>query len=235
MEQCSVPDPTDGVAAAWPDAVVVARLRARDERAAAELYARFAPLLLDEARRRRVDAGVRREVVMDTIGAAALVLMRSDTPVPGSLAGYLVTALRRRVLNLARGERLARLRAADVEMPPRVGDTDAPHVVSAPVARLARVLEQHLREDERQILMWLGDRVPQSEIAVWLGSTYGAVRVRVMRLRERLREIARRHAAALPPDERDELERFLRRVAPAKSSPSADARRASGDTRHGSR
>ncbi len=232
MEQSSDPDPSDGVAAAWPDALLVARLRVRDERAAAELYARFAPLLLDEARRRRVDDGMRREVVMDTIAAAAFVLMRSDTPVPGSLGGYMVTALRRRVMNLVRAERMARRHDVEASVVAPPGEETA--LVSAPVARLARVLDQHLREDERQLLVWLGERVPQSEIAVWLGSTYGAVRVRVLRLRERLREIARRHAAALPPDEREELERFLRRVAPGSTKPSADARRASGDSRHGS-
>jgi RNA polymerase sigma factor (sigma-70 family) len=241
-------DPPDESPAAWNDATLVARLRARDERAAAELFARFAPLLADEARRRRVDAGSRHEVVMDTITQAALVLMRSGTPVPGSLAGYLVTSLRRRVLNIARDaqsrlrrmETLATSVAVGTVAHPSVDDADPVAALPPAIADLARALDQHLRDDERQLLAWLGDRVPQREIAEWVGSSYGAVRVRVLRLRERLREVARRYAATLPPDERVLLERYLSAVPPrtpsrppVRPSPSTGAVRAPGGNRHG--
>ena len=247
MELSNDADPPDESPAAWSDATLVARLRERDERAAAELYARFAPLLMDEARRRRVDAASRSEVVMDTITQAAMVLLRSGTPVPGSLAGYLVTSLRRRVLNLVRDAqaRARRLEGLAVE----VGDAPAPDDAGPPgadavpraIAELARALDQHLKDDERQLLAWLGDRVPQREIAEWVGSSYGAVRVRVLRLRERLREVARRYAATLPPDERVLLERYLSAVPPripsrppaARPSPSTGATRAPGGNRHG--
>ena len=245
MELPNDADPPDESPAAWSDATLVARLRTRDERAAAELYARFAPLLMDEARRRRVDAASRSEVVMDTITQAAMVLLRSGTPVPGSLAGYLVTSLRRRVLNIVRDAqaRARRLEALAVEVggAPMAGDAPAPDPVPRAIAELARALDQHLKDDERQLLAWLGDRVPQREIAQWVGSSYGAVRVRVLRLRERLREVARRHAATLPPDERVLLERYLSAVPPripsrppaARPSPSTGATRAPGGNRHG--
>ena len=245
MELPNDADPPDESPAAWSDATLVARLRERDERAAAELYARFAPLLMDEARRRRVDAASRSEVVMDTITQAAMVLLRSGTPVPGSLAGYLVTSLRRRVLNLVRDAqaRARRLEALAVEVgdPPAPDDAREAEPVPRAIAELARALEQHLKDDERQLLAWLGDRVPQREIAEWVGSSYGAVRVRVLRLRERLREVARRHAATLPPDERALLERYLSAVPPripsrppaARPSPSTGATRAPGGNRHG--
>ena len=241
-------DPPDESPAAWSDATLVARLRERDERACAELYARFAPLLMDEARRRRVDAASRSEVVMDTITQAAMVLLRSGTPVPGSLTGYLVTSLRRRVVNLVRDAqaRARRLDGLAVEMGSTpAGDGGATADPAAPVPRaiaeLARILDQHLKDDERQLLAWLGDRVPQREIAEWVGSSYGAVRVRVLRLRERLREVARRHAATLPPDERVLLERYLSAIPPripsrppaARPSPSTGATRAPGGNRHG--
>ena len=183
---------------------------------------------------------------MDTITQAAMVLLRSGTPVPCSLAGSLVTSLRRRLANLLRDAplRARRREAMAIEVGEVIaGDRTAGSETgeSMAIASLARVLVQQLAEDERQLLAWLGDRVGRREVADWVGGSHGALRVRVLRLRERLRAVARRHAATLPPDERVRLERYLNAAPPripsppsaVRSSPSIGATCAPGGTRHG--
>jgi hypothetical protein len=49
-------------------------------------------------------------------------------------------------------------------------------------------------------------------MAEWLGVTTGAVRTRVWRLRERLKDTSERYAAAFTGRERRELDHFFRRM-----------------------
>ena len=91
---------------------------------------------------------------------------------------------------------------------------------SPAIDRLARAVEQGLSDDERLLLAWLAARVPQRQIAAWLGVGHGAVRVRVTRLRARLRDSALRHAYRLDGEERRELDRFFRRIDIAVAGPS---------------
>lgn len=195
-------------------------VRAGDQQALAALYERYVPMLLVEARRRGVEPGLRREVVVDAVTAAVLVLMREGHPEPVSLAGYLVTALRRRVLNLRRAARrdaAHALQVEDIDRLPSTAPVDAPQDTSRvdapepPTAldRVVRAATRQLAADEVQLLVWLGDHVPQREIAAWLGVTHDAVRSRAKRLRARLREAVRRHVAALPAEERTIVERRL--------------------------
>ena len=64
-----------------------------------------------------------------------------------------------------------------------------------------------------RFLDWVARWVPQRVIAEWVGMTHGALRIRVWRLRERLREAAVVYADHLSPAERLELKDFFRRTA----------------------
>ena len=94
------------------------------------------------------------------------------------------------------------------------------------IERLALELERDLTADERQILAWLSQRVPQRQIAEWLGITHGAARVRVARLRARLTAAAVRHADRTEGPERTELDRFFGRLGLPVGRPPASGRAA---------
>jgi RNA polymerase sigma factor (sigma-70 family) len=212
-----------------------------------EFFARFAPLIAALARARRLPSSELTERVTDFLDDIALRLARGTTPVPRTLAPYLAAAFRRRHYNHIRDLRCReRLRDAYSTDPNGGSERVMPgasseHAVNASrgpewegatlspaVERLALVLEQRLTEEERQLLAWLGARVPQREIAAWLGATHGTTRVRITRLRARLRDAAMRHAYTLDGADRAAITRFFRRVdiempALAGVTPSIDA------------
>ena len=104
--------------------------------------------------------------------------------------------------------------------------------LSPAIERLALELERGLSADERQILGWLSQRVPQRQIAEWLGVTHGAARVRVARLRARLAAAAIRYAHRTDAADRTELDWFFGRLGlpmgrpPASGGSAARYRRA---------
>ncbi len=103
------------------------------------------------------------------------------------------------------------------------GDDGSP--ASAVLARAAAALAARLTDAERQLLVWVAEQVPRRQIAEWVGDGYEATRKRIQRLTRRLQADARRVAAELPPAERHEFERFLRRAgrpaAPAATTTAA--------------
>ena len=74
------------------------------------------------------------------------------------------------------------------------------------------MVEEGLTEEEEMIMSWVSHNVSQTDIAEWLGSTPGAVRTRVWRLRNRLKETSERYATAFTGRERRELDDFFRRM-----------------------
>jgi hypothetical protein len=76
---------------------------------------------------------------------------------------------------------------------------------------LSTLLEEGLTDDERRILVWLGNYVSQRDICAWLGVSYAAGTQRIWRLRARLRLAAHKHLRAFHPREQLELARFFRR------------------------
>lgn len=218
---------------------IVAGMRRDEPEAYMEFFRSFRPLLLAEARRLRVQPGLCREVVDECLDDVAMRLRRYTTPVPRSLAPYLVRALRLHRLMLLRGDR----RRADGERDGASGDdARAPTTgtiseaalrdsagpghdrtpASTALERLASMVEEGLSDEEEMILSWVSRWVPQSEIAEWLGVTHGAARNRVMRLRARLKEVAMRHVASFTGRERAELADFFRRTfAPPRDTPPA--------------
>ena len=84
--------------------------------------------------------------------------------------------------------------------------------LSPVLERLSRVVDAGITDQERQILRWVSASVPQRLIAEWLGITHNAARVRVLRLRERLIDLALHADTAWSPRERQELYEFFRRA-----------------------
>ena len=217
--------------ARWTDAHLVAAMRCNEPGAFREFFARFAPLVTALGRMRGSPCMELSERVTDFLDDAALRLCRVSTPVPRTLAGWLTAAFRRRDLNSARDrrcrERLREQYSADAGGPSErvvlsASSEDAVRTSHGPgwegpalapaIEHLALALERGLSTEERQLLAWLAARVPQREIAVWLGASHGATRVRITRLRARLRDAALRHAYRLDGPDRAELTRFFRRV-----------------------
>ena len=230
----------------WSDAVLVAALRRNAPGAFREFFERFAPLIAAIARVHRIAATDVDERVTDFLDDAAMRLCLPTTPVPRSIASYLAAAFRRRSYNRVRdirrrallrdecaadagslAERVVASAVSESALRTSYGPDLDPPALSPALERLALELERGLSPDERRLLAWLGQRVPQREIAEWLGVTHGAVRVRVTRLRARLRDAAFRYARLLDGDERAELDRFFRRIdvvgstslAPPRASP----------------
>lgn len=224
------PDP-----AQFSDRELVERMRREELVALREFFERFRPLLVREARRLGVQPALRDETVLECLDDAAIRLLRHTTALPRSLAAYLVATLRHDVLNAARaaGRYVARNeRAAGVTNGEALRDDSVvletcsegsvrasagPEWEVVPLApaieQLAHALDKDLSEEERRILGWLGQWVPQTRIADWLGISYGALRVRLTRLRDRLREATLQYVAELRPGERAVLQEFLRRTA----------------------
>ena len=202
---------------------------------------RFGPLLLEHTRRLGIPTAERDGYVVEVLGDAATGLAVGAVRPPRSLAAYLVTALRHRVLNAERGrtrrERLAHAAAGEGE-PDRervVAPACSEHAIRSSrgpdwdgtplpcaLARLAVALDERLSEPERLLLVWVSHRVPHRQIARWLGISHAAAAQRVWRLRERLRRAALEHAAETRGDERAELERFFRRAGVEGPTPLAE-------------
>lgn len=229
-------------AAPRDDAALVAALRREEREALVELYTRFTPLLARCAQAWGAPPGDRDELVTDVLSDVALTLMRHTTPVPRSLAAYLVTALRHRLGATGRAAtRRAALERAEGDDPDD-GEHDAVHALCsehsrraagptrpdagaprAVLARLAEHLDGLLDDDERLLLAWLAHHVPLRVAAGWLALPYETVAKRAQRLRARLRAAAERHVATLPPAEQREVWRVLHRGLPAAAAAPATA------------
>jgi DNA-binding CsgD family transcriptional regulator len=107
------------------------------------------------------------------------------------------------------------------------GPAAEPPPLSPVLERLSRVVDAGITAEERQLLRWVSASIPQRLIAEWLGVTHNAVRVRVLRLRDRLMDIALRADGPWSPGEREALYDFFRR-----SGLSERAQRALDAARH---
>jgi RNA polymerase sigma factor (sigma-70 family) len=91
---------------------------------------------------------------------------------------------------------------------------------SPALLRLAATLAEGLDEEERLLFIWLGNWIPQSQIAQWLGISHGAARVRVARLRERLKAAVLRVVSTCTDEDYRQLVAFFRRISIAIRPPS---------------
>jgi hypothetical protein len=216
---------------ALSDAALIHAMRARDERAVAEFVRRHQFLVLMQARRFRVPLAERRAWVAEALDALAESLMRKRSTIPLSLPRYVVAAAKRRALAGRRDLALRERRESEAlgelgglgegavvaicsedSVRNTYGPAWEPSSLSPLLERLLSVFVAEVNADERELLSWVGQRVPYSRMAEWLGVTRSAAVKRVTRLRKRLVDATLRFGGSLEPDQRAELLRFLRRA-----------------------
>jgi RNA polymerase sigma factor (sigma-70 family) len=211
---------------------LVLAMRRDEPEAFTEFVARYHALLIRHARAARVGAAEQDAVVLEVLGDVAERLTSPGARIPRSLAAYLVASLKHRLLNsqrdAARHDRLREQALAELDThherailstcseaslrASRGAAWEAP-VVRPAMARLAAALDRVLTDDERRLVAWVGQHVPQHRIAEWLGVSQAAVAKRIARLRARLRRVAFAYVATQEPAEQRELQRFFRRLA----------------------
>ena len=212
----------------WTDSELLQQMRRDDASAIREFYRRFTPVLWKEAYRARVQLALRDDLVVDCLSDSAIHLMQASVAAPRSLAGYLVAAFRNRVANeyrasarrealgntaalMSDGEHVVREVCSEASLRASAGPAAELPPLSPVLERLSRVVNAGVTEEERQMLRWVAASIPQRLIAEWMGITHNAARVRVLRLRERLIDLALRAETAWTPSERQELYEFFRR------------------------
>ena len=216
---------------ALADAALIAAMRDGTADAWFEFDARFRPLLEHYARRigiPRWDASV---CITEVLDDEALALVDGTRGMPQHLSAYLVRALRNRFLDLKRAADRRRRRHATAASaiaehegvivglvseharrssePPRVAEECTPE---HGMARLGILLAARLTPDERQMLAWVAESVPQRTIAEWLGISREAAKKRISRLCRRLRPLGEALARELPPNEQRAVHELLRRA-----------------------
>ena len=194
------------------------------------LFLFYAPLLRDQARRLDVAAEERGELVMTVLDDFVLHVCDGGV-VPYDIARYLVASIRNRIRTRHRDRRRARAvdeRAyttldrtsqrvvaechSEYALRSAAGvDADVPSLSSA-ITSLATWSAAALEPHELTLMIGVSRQIPLRDLAAQAGISYGAVRVRLHRLRERFRKLAVQHVASLGVDEKREVERFLRRA-----------------------
>ena len=218
----------EATAESWTDQELLQRLRRDDAVALRQFYDRFSSALWKLARQAHVQPALREELITDCLSDAALHLMQPTVALPSNLTGYLVAAFKHRLANdrrarkrrLAAGtaaisygsdERVVREVCSEASIRASAGPAAEAPPLSPVLERLSRLIDADISDEERQVLRWLSESIPQRLIAEWLGITHNATRVRVLRLRDRLIEVALRYDGPWQPGEREELHAFFRR------------------------
>jgi DNA-directed RNA polymerase specialized sigma24 family protein len=212
----------------WSDQELLQHMRRDEDDAIREFYRRFGPVLWKAARQAQIQPALREDVVTDCLSDAAIHFMQPTVAIPANLAGYLIAAFRHRLANDRRstdrrtaigaaamwtddGEGVVRETCSEATLRASAGPAFETPPLSPVLEHLSRVIDSGITDEERQVLRWVSASIPQRLIAEWLGITHNAARVRVLRLRERLIEIALHRDVARNPGEREELYDFFRR------------------------
>lgn len=212
----------------WSDQELVHHMRRDEDAAIREFYRRFGPVLWRIARQSQVQPALREDVVTDCLSDSAMHLMHPTVAIPTNLAGYLVASFRHRLANDRRsterrravgtaamwsddGEYVVRETCSEASLRASAGPASEVPPLSPVLEKLSRVIDSGITDEERQMLRWVSASIPQRLIGEWLGITHNAARVRVLRLRERLIDIALHSNVAASPAEREELYDFFRR------------------------
>ena len=212
---------------------LVRLMREGDHLALHEFVRRYRGLLVSYSERFGLLGDEARSLATDVLEDVALHLMDHPDKIPGSMDAYIVASFRNHVLRSRRdATRAGRPQTEPMDVSPErpPGDLDAPGGSSQAMLRAARgpewepaslspalerlvtMLDSVLMTEERRLLSWVSEYVPQSEIAQWTGLSHAAVRKQVERLRTRLAATAKLYAASLSLRERAELVRFFRRI-----------------------
>ena len=226
-------------ARAFSDAALVEAMRASVPEAWTEFDARFRPLLERYAARIGIPRWEWSCCITEVLDDEALRLIERSREVPQQMASYLIRAVRNRHLALKRAalrrdNRYARAVAAEESSEGSVGPLVSEHTrracepprvaeeLQSPqtgAARLGQLLSARLSDDERQMLAWVAEGVPQRVIAEWLGINREAAKKRIARLCRRLQGAAEALTAELPPEARREIDRLLHRAGDERGDP----------------
>jgi RNA polymerase sigma factor (sigma-70 family) len=221
------------------DSRLIAGMKRGHFGAFAELYRRYAPLLTRMARRRKVPEIDRQDLIMDYLEDVLIPVLRGKQAAPEPLGNYLAAGFRRRMISAWRSRqvqdrRVQSLRVTSSDPRERVvaeglseyafraaagpandiraGGSGANAPVDATGdarAGLARVLDDAMSADERQLMGVVAENFPQREIAAAMGIEPIAARVRIHRLRERMMKVSAIYIAGLPVEEGKLLAGFL--------------------------
>jgi RNA polymerase sigma-70 factor (ECF subfamily) len=175
------------------DLAVVRRMAAGDAHAVAELYDRFAAVLLAVARRIVGGAGDAEEVLQESFLQAWNQAARYD-PQRSSVSTWLILIARSRALDRLRS-RQARDRAADgaaAEPKPDTSSAAELSVLHAERRRRVREVLAELPDEQRRVLeLAFYEGLSQSEIATRTGAPLGTVKTRALLGMKKLRQALR--------------------------------------------
>lgn len=218
------------------DATLVAGMRNGWEPAYAEFFGRYVRMLTALARRGGIRPEDQSALVTEFLDDVAMRFGSSSLPAPRSLGGYLAAGFRARLAQEARGERRRQARVAGLSTDIGSGSelavaealsaysialTEGPEAREGSTggggstrgagarSRLIATLMNGASDSERKMLGLMAQRMPQREIAELLGVSAGAVRVRILRLRERLWHEAVNYVNTVPVEEGLALQRVL--------------------------
>jgi RNA polymerase sigma-70 factor (ECF subfamily) len=193
------PEQTANPLEATDDLALVRRVVAREEAALAELYDRYASLLLAVARRILFAGPDAEEVVQESFLQVWLQADRYD-PARSSVSTWLVLIGRSRALDRLRS-RQARDRAvaaaeAEPQAPADASSGGERHVLHAERRRRVREALDDLPEEQREVLeLAFFGGLSQTEISTRTGAPLGTVKTRALlgmkKLRQALREEVR--------------------------------------------
>ena len=211
------------------DAALIAGVRRGDAGALHEFCARFHPVLREQARTFRVSADERDAVVLEFLDDLAMKIVEGANP--RTLAGFVVRSFRNHLIDRRRrertserqmdehaesvgGERVLRMGCSDytVLLTRGTGELLEDADTRSLMQELADALIERRAPEERELLVWMSNRVPLRHVASWLGISYAATKVRVFRLRKKLALEAEAHIQTLPEPQRTELSEILRRA-----------------------
>jgi RNA polymerase sigma-70 factor (ECF subfamily) len=176
------------------DLALVRRMAAREEPAMAELYDRYAALMLAIVRRILGPAGDAEVVLQESFLQAWIQADRFD-PGRSSVTTWLVLIARSRALDRLRSRR-SRERTAEsagADAPLHESSAAESHVLHAERRRRVREALVELPPEQRQVLeLAFYEGLSQSEIATRTGAPLGTVKTRALlgmkKLRQALRE-----------------------------------------------
>ena len=229
---------------ALTDGALVDAMRAGVAEAWAEFDARFRPLLERYAARVGIPRWDWSVCITEVLDDEALRLAERPGQLPQHLTAYLVRAVRNRFLQLKRAairraNRYAQAAQSEIGTDGALAAVMSEHArracepsrvaeemvtVSSAMSHFTQILGAQLSTEEHQMLAWVAEGVPRRVIAEWLGINREVAKKRVTRLCRRLRDVAAEASAQLPPREREEIDRFMRRVsAPRRISRSGES------------
>lgn len=218
--------------AALSEPALIDAMRAGHARAIEEFILRYQRLLFDRAKTAGLRRGDCEDVIADVVQDVAMRVVGRRLRPTQELGGYVVRCFFNQLADEATEHKLRQRMVREVS-------DDAPganesavlgaisqHTIrsshgpdweyiplSAPLKKLASMIEEGLSRDEEQLLGWHSKYVPLREIAAWLGVPYATAAQRSWRLRHRLREAVMQYASRFSPKEWREITAFFDRCA----------------------